>query len=204
MIAAAASAHAGSGGIGTSGTSGGATGCSDQRYGSRSLRLGDCGDDLLAQQCFHIAGFLEPLTGAGNRGLGRFAPRFEIDEQIPPFARFQADVLTGISFEQEITPPSGKGIGPGFDSVGVPRGLRGHEACVPTIIIVMMHRLPAPLGLALPPPKQVGCDHLMAVAEYIGPDIDGFTSNPLDRVSAAIDARINILNDKPAAQQVAD
>jgi hypothetical protein len=46
MIAAAASAHAGSGGTGASGTSGGSTQCPDQRFGARSLRLGDCGDDV--------------------------------------------------------------------------------------------------------------------------------------------------------------
>ena len=42
MIAAAASAHAGSGGTGTSGTDG----CSDLPFGSRSLKVGDCGDDV--------------------------------------------------------------------------------------------------------------------------------------------------------------
>src|SRR5919202_1095986 len=40
MIAAATSAHAGSGGTGTS------SGCPDTRFGSRSLSLGDCGTDV--------------------------------------------------------------------------------------------------------------------------------------------------------------
>lgn len=45
MIAAAASAHAGSGGTGISG--GGGTGsCSQTSFGSRALRLGDCGEDV--------------------------------------------------------------------------------------------------------------------------------------------------------------
>jgi hypothetical protein len=43
MIAAAASAHAGSGGTGT--TDGKAS-CSDTRFGSRALSLGDCGTDV--------------------------------------------------------------------------------------------------------------------------------------------------------------
>src|SRR3954451_13403093 len=42
MIAAAASAHAGSGGTGATG--GGP--CADSTFGSRSLRLGDCGQDV--------------------------------------------------------------------------------------------------------------------------------------------------------------
>jgi hypothetical protein len=53
MIAAAASAQAqggGSGGIGTGGTGGGgdasASGCLDYDFGSRTLALGDCGDDV--------------------------------------------------------------------------------------------------------------------------------------------------------------
>src|SRR4051812_43321572 len=46
MVAAAASAHAGSGGTGASSTSGGSSECPAQRFGSRSLRLGDCGDDV--------------------------------------------------------------------------------------------------------------------------------------------------------------
>jgi hypothetical protein len=40
MIAAAASAHAGSGGTGISPS------CSDAGFGSRALRIGDCGDDV--------------------------------------------------------------------------------------------------------------------------------------------------------------
>jgi hypothetical protein len=40
MVAAAASAHAGSGGTGL------ASGCQDQRFGSRALSLGDCGSDV--------------------------------------------------------------------------------------------------------------------------------------------------------------
>src|SRR5919202_1138566 len=49
MIAAATSAHAGSGGTGTTTGSGGtgtSSGCPDTRFGSRSLSLGDCGTDV--------------------------------------------------------------------------------------------------------------------------------------------------------------
>jgi rare lipoprotein A len=54
MIAAAASAHAqggGSGGVGTGGGGGGggdvsASGCLNSEFGSRTLALGDCGDDV--------------------------------------------------------------------------------------------------------------------------------------------------------------
>ena len=42
MVAAAASAHAGSGGTGVNGTGS----CSDEGFGSRILRLGDCGNDV--------------------------------------------------------------------------------------------------------------------------------------------------------------
>ena len=45
MIAAAASARAGSGGTGLTG-GGGDGSCTDARFGSRSLRLGDCGEDV--------------------------------------------------------------------------------------------------------------------------------------------------------------
>jgi Lytic transglycolase/Putative peptidoglycan binding domain len=44
MVAAAASAHAGSGGTGVTGGDG--SGCSDGGFGSRTLRLGDCGNDV--------------------------------------------------------------------------------------------------------------------------------------------------------------
>jgi rare lipoprotein A (peptidoglycan hydrolase) len=43
MVAAAATAHAGSGGTGSGGST---SGCSDKRFGARSLKLGDCGDDV--------------------------------------------------------------------------------------------------------------------------------------------------------------
>src|SRR3954464_3352326 len=56
MIAAAASAHAGSGGTGATGGGGGSRAtvggaapggsCADSTFGSRSLRLGDCGEDV--------------------------------------------------------------------------------------------------------------------------------------------------------------
>jgi hypothetical protein len=52
MIAAAASAHAqggGTGGVGTGGGGGGdvsASGCLNSEFGSRTLALGDCGDDV--------------------------------------------------------------------------------------------------------------------------------------------------------------
>lgn len=42
MIAAAASAHAGSGGTGSTG----GKSCAEETFGSRSLRLGDCGEDV--------------------------------------------------------------------------------------------------------------------------------------------------------------
>jgi hypothetical protein len=44
MVAAAASAHAGSGGTGASG--GGKDSCSDSGFGSRTLSVGDCGEDV--------------------------------------------------------------------------------------------------------------------------------------------------------------
>jgi peptidoglycan hydrolase-like protein with peptidoglycan-binding domain len=43
MIAAAASAHGASGGTGSTGTDGS---CADVAFGSRALRLGDCGTDV--------------------------------------------------------------------------------------------------------------------------------------------------------------
>src|SRR5215218_9113774 len=47
MVAAAASAHAGSGGTSTSaGGSDSSGSCTDQRFGARALKLGDCGDDV--------------------------------------------------------------------------------------------------------------------------------------------------------------
>jgi len=45
MVAAATSAHAGSGGTGSSRT-GGSSGCPEMRFGSRALDLGDCGADV--------------------------------------------------------------------------------------------------------------------------------------------------------------
>lgn len=45
MIAGVASADAGSGGVATSGDGSG-SGCSDSRFGARTLELGDCGDDV--------------------------------------------------------------------------------------------------------------------------------------------------------------
>jgi 3D (Asp-Asp-Asp) domain-containing protein len=47
MIAAATSAHAGSGGIGArGGGTGGSSGCPDERFGARALKVGDCGADV--------------------------------------------------------------------------------------------------------------------------------------------------------------
>src|SRR5829696_7394868 len=43
MVAAAASAHAGSGGTGATGGKGS---CTDTKFGSRSLSVGDCGTDV--------------------------------------------------------------------------------------------------------------------------------------------------------------
>ena len=46
MVAAATSAHAGSGGTASSGGTGGSGRCTSMEFGTRALNLGDCGGDV--------------------------------------------------------------------------------------------------------------------------------------------------------------
>src|SRR5262245_39306188 len=90
--------------------------------------------------------------------------------------------------------PAAKLVGPGLNSEQVTAGLGRRETTTPPIIAVQTHRLPPPSGLRFLAPQQFGRELVMAFTQEIGPDVERLTDNPLDRVSTAIDGRIDILD----------
>src|SRR5207237_5551026 len=100
--------------------------------------------------------------------------------QFPPFAGFEVDLLPGLALEQEVAPPRRERVGPGLDCVGVATGLLRHKSAGPTVIVVMPHRLAVPGRLIVATPQQRCRDDIMAIANYVGPDLDRLAGDPFD------------------------
>jgi len=66
------------------------------------------------------------------------------------------------------------------------------------------HRDVAPLAVALQPPDQGRRRDIMAVAQHVGPYLDGLADDALDRKPAAIDTGVDVLDAKSAAEMVGD
>ena len=99
--------------------------------------------------------------------------------------------------------PGGELVGPGFDRKQVAAGLRRRETAAPAVVAVEAHRLAPPVGLGFLPPQQLGGQLVVAFAQQIGPDFNGFAGNALDRIAAAVDARIDVLDQKSRPGRIA-
>jgi hypothetical protein len=120
MVAAAASAHAGSGGTGASGS------CSDAQFGHRSLRLGDCGDDVKT---------LNWVLKADEYGVP-LEKDFDnpTDDSVRSFQRrhdLDVDGVVGRSTRRKIVHTMGRSVatwyGPGFFGERTACGVRLHR-----------------------------------------------------------------------------
>ena len=139
----------------------------------------------------------ECLRAPLDRRLARSrVARHQLAEQLTALARLKRDILAGVVLEQEFLAPCRELVGPGFDGEQVAAGLRRREPAVPAVVAVEPHRLAPPLGRRSAPPQQRGRDDVVAFAKNIGPYFDGFAGDALDRIAAAVDARIDVLDAK--------
>ncbi len=59
-----------------------------------------------------------------------------------------------------------------------------------------------PVVRVLRSPQQRRGDDVVAIAKYIGPDLDGFAGNAFNRIAAAVDAGINIFDAETRARRI--
>src|SRR4029077_13751888 len=104
----------------------------------------------------------------------------------------------------EITPPSGKYVGPCLDGVDVPAGLMRGEARPPAVVVLQGHGHAEPLLGSFTPPQQLGGEHGMAIAKNIGPDIDLLADDSLDWKTASIDDGVNVFDVDAMFRKAAD
>ena len=91
-------------------------------------------------------------------------------------------------------------VGPGFDRKQVAARLGRGELAMPAVVSGQEHRLAPPVGLGFLPPQQFGRQLIVPFAEQIGPYFNGFAGNALDRIAAAVDAGIDVLDQEPRAR----
>src|SRR5262245_75843 len=65
---------------------------------------------------------------------------------------------------------------------------------MPAVVAVQGHGFAPPVVAALGLPKQRGGNDVVTIAKNIGPDINRFADNAFDRITTALDARVNVLN----------
>jgi hypothetical protein len=152
-----------------------------------------------AEQSLYILFQIKGFAGLGDRFFAGLGARLYLVKKVPTFLGLQRHVLSGVAFEQETPSPGRVLVGPSFNRIAIAAGLAWGEAAQPAVVLVVSHEHPVPPSLPIASPQQFDGDYVMAVAKDIGPDLDRFARNPFDRKAAAVDAGINILNQKPAA-----
>src|SRR5262249_33806531 len=106
--------------------------------------------------------------------------------------------------EQKGAPPGRELVGPRFDDIDVETRPRRRERCRPAVVPVQPHGNPVPGAGALGTPAHRSGDHLMAIAEHVGPDVDRLARNSLGWESPTIDGWVDFLDDEPFGGEPAD
>ncbi len=109
-----------------------------------------------------------------------------------------ADVLTSFEPFFQVVVPRFEGVDPADDSVLVAAKLDGSEIGRPGVVAQGSHRLLLP-GRRRPADQKRGPDAVVAVAEHVGRDLHALADDALDGKTAAIDLRLDILDDDTAA-----
>src|SRR5262249_11884295 len=91
-----------------------------------------------------------------------------------------------------------------LDRVDVASGVRRNETCGPSIVPMQPHGRALPFGITLCAPNQVSREDVMAVAHDVCPNIDPLARHSLRRKTAGVDARIDVLDQKPASGKSAN
>src|SRR6185436_5051328 len=128
--------------------------------------------------------------------------RAQLAENFAALLRFKSDDKACVALEQQLLSPSPVLVGPGLDRKQVTAGRWRRESAVPAIIAVERHRLAAPIGLGFSPPQQLRGELVVALTQQIRPHLDGLSGNALDRVAAAVDAWIDVLDQKPRSGRI--
>ena len=155
------------------------------------------------QQRLRIAGSVEPAARRLDDRARALVPRRDVGEQFAALLGFQIELLPGFALEQEVAPPGGERIGPGFDRVNIADRLIGSETCGPAIVVVEAHGPSMPAFLAIAAPDERRRDDVMAIAKNIGPHLDRLTLNALHRITALLDARVDVLDQEPGTRELA-
>jgi len=134
-----------------------------------------------------------------NDSGGRFPSGLCARQQACSLQSVSNDVDAGLTFLLEGSSPVRKFIAPGLDRKDIASRLVHLERASPSIVAIKLHGYPMPIVVLLTVPQQGGLDRLRSVPINIRPYLNPFPGQAFDRVAAAIDQRIDILNQKSAA-----
>jgi hypothetical protein len=120
------------------------------------------------------------------------------------FGDLESQVHPRLSFRDKVTAPSRELVGPGFNGVHVSAGFRRRKICRPTVVWPRQHRNAGPFVGGFRPPQQLRGKDGMTVPKNVGPYLHRLACNSLDRKSADVDERIDILDVDATTGKVAD
>ncbi len=124
--------------------------------------------------------------------LAAHPARRSLDEP-SAFDQLQLHALPGVALFDEIVAPALEPVGPGLDRVAPAADPVGAEARHPAVVVVKRERRLLPI-LGLEGIEQRGGELVMAVAEDVGPHLDLLADNPLCRIAAGVDLRVDRLD----------
>ncbi len=125
--------------------------------------------------------------------------RFRLAHQREALGEIGRDVLMRSPLAMHAVAPRGEEIGPGLDRVAIAPVLRQLERAGPAVIVVKPHRRRMPMRRTFGLIEDGGAEHVVSVAEDIGPDRKLIADDALDRIAAAIELGIKALDDDPRA-----
>jgi hypothetical protein len=117
--------------------------------------------------------------------------------QSSAFAQREVDVV-GLRAAHELVPPGRERVDPGGYGIAVTAELRRHEARLPDVLFELHHRHCDPAVAAGRGMQQRAGDTRVAFGDRVGLDFDRLAVHALQRRTAAIDARTDLLDECPA------
>ena len=129
-----------------------------------------------------------------QQAVRRSRPQAHLQDFVT-FANLQGRILAGLLFLTEIPAPAFEQIHPGLDGENIAAHIRQLEGADPTVIVEKPHGRAAPFFFVFVAVFDGGAQRVMTITEYIGPDFDFVADQPLHRIPAGIQFRINILDD---------
>ena len=155
-----------------------------------SDRLGE----VVRQQGFDIRDAVELPPGPVDDPLDVRIANIQLAEKFTAFLGLNSENMARLAVEQHSFAPCRELVGPGFDRKKVAARLRRGELAMPAVVSGQEHRFAPPVGLGFLPPQQFCGQLIVPFAEQIGPYFNGFAGNALERIAAAVDAGIDVLD----------